>query len=96
MTVKVDLDRLVPLTEARSRLSEIVDKIVGNQFWVLTRRGRPTVAIVDMEYSDQLIRRAWFEHLTCRSPRAFANYLRERGTDPNSVTEGEIQEILQD
>jgi hypothetical protein len=38
MTVKVDLDRMVPLTEARSRLSEIVDKTAGDQFWVLTRR----------------------------------------------------------
>ena len=96
MTVKVDLDRMVPLTEARSRLSEIVDKTAGDQFWVLTRRGRPTVAMVDIEYLNQLIRRAWFEHLTCRAQRAVANYLRERGTDPNSVTEGEIQEILQD
>jgi len=31
MTIKVDLDRMVPLTEARSRLSEIVDKTAGDQ-----------------------------------------------------------------
>lgn len=96
MTVKVDLDRMVPLTEARSRLSEIVDKTAGDQFWVLTRRGRPTVAMVDIEYLNQLIRRAWFDDLTSRSQRAFANYLRERGMDPDSVTEEELQEILQD
>lgn len=96
MTIKVDLDRMVPLTEARSRLSEIVDKTAGDQFWVLTRRGRPTVAMVDIEYLDQLIRRAWFEDLASRSQEAFANYLRERGMEPGSVTEEEGQEILQD
>jgi len=96
MTIKVDLDRMVPLTEARSRLSEIVDKTAGDQFWVLTRRGRPTVAMVDIEYLDQLIRRAWFEDLASRSQEAFANYLRERGMEPGSVTEEEGQEVLQD
>jgi len=96
MTVKVDLDRMVPLTEARSRLSEIVDKTAGDQFWVLTRRGRPTVAMVDIEYLDQLIRRAWFEDLASRSQRAFETYLREQGIDPDSVTEEDVREILQD
>jgi len=86
---------MVPLTEARSRLSEIVDKTAGDQFWVLTRRGRPTVAMVDIEYLDRLIRRASFEDLTSRSQRAFADCLREHGMDPDSATEQAIQEILQ-
>jgi prevent-host-death family protein len=87
---------MVPLTEARSRLSEIVDKTAGDQFWVLTRRGRPTVAMVDIEYLDQLIRRARFEDLASRSQRAFETYLRERGIDPDAVTEEDVREILQD
>jgi prevent-host-death family protein len=96
MAVKVDLDRVVPLTEARSRLSEIVDKTAGDQSWVLTRRGGPTVAMVDVDYLDQLIRRAWFEDLASRSRLAFENDLKERGMDPDSVTEEEIEEILHD
>ncbi len=52
--------------------------------------------MVDVEYLDQLIRRVSFEDLASRSQEAFANYLRERGMDAGSVTEEEVQEILQD
>jgi prevent-host-death family protein len=95
MTLKVALDRMIPLTEARARLSEIVEQTSGDQFWVLTRRGRPRVAVVDVEYLDRLIRRAWFNDLASRSQTAFDEYLRRRGLDPATVTEEEVEEILQ-
>jgi prevent-host-death family protein len=94
MTLKVALDRIIPLTEARARLSEIVEQTSGDQFWVLTRRGRPRVAVVDVEYLDRLIRRAWFDDLVSRSQTAFDEYLRRRGLDPATVTEEKIEEIL--
>ena len=95
MALKVALDRMIPLTEARARLSEIVEQTSGDQFWVLTRRGRPRVAVVDVEYLDRLIRRAWFNDLVSRSHTAFDEYLRRRGLDPATVTEEEVEEILQ-
>lgn len=95
MTIKVALDRIVTLTEARSRLSEIIDKTTGDQFWVLTRRGKPKVAMVDVEYLDQLIRRARSNDLAVRSQAAFDDYLRRRGLDPEAVAEEEVEEILQ-
>jgi len=94
MMLKVALDRIIPLTEARARLSEIVEQTSGDQFWVLTRRGRPRVAVVDVEYLDRLIRRAWFDDLVSRSQGAFDEYLRRRGLDPATVTEEKIEEIL--
>lgn len=94
MALRVALDRVVPLTEARARLSEIVEQTSGDQFWVLTRRGRPRVAVVDVEYLDQLVRRAWFNDLASRSQAAFDEYLRQRGLDPATVTEKEVEEIL--
>jgi prevent-host-death family protein len=94
MTLKVALDRIIPLTEARARLGEIVEQTSGDQFWVLTRRGRPRVAVVDVEYLDRLIRRAWFDDLISRSQTAFDEYLRRRGLDPATVTEEKIEEIL--
>ena len=94
MTLKVALDRIISLTEARARLSEIVEQTSGDQFWVLTRRGRPRVAVVDVEYLDRLIRRAWFDDLVSRSQGAFDEYLRRRGLDPATVTEEKIEEIL--
>ncbi|HEY67300.1 MAG: hypothetical protein DRI79_09925 [Chloroflexi bacterium] len=96
MALNVALDRIVPLTEVRARLSEIVEQTKGDRFWVLTRRGRPQVAIVDVEYLDQLIRRAWFNDLVSRSQAAFDEYLRRQGLDPATATEEEVEGILRE
>jgi prevent-host-death family protein len=95
MALNVALNRIIPLTEVRARLSEIVEQTKDDQFWVLTRRGRPRVAIVDVEYLDQLIRRAWFNDLASRSQTAFDEYLQRRGLDPATVTGEEIEALLQ-
>ena len=94
MALNVALDRIIPLTEARARLSEIVEQTSGDRFWVLTRQGRPRVAVVDVEYLDQLVRRAWFNDLASRSQAAFDEYLRRRGLDPARITEQEAEAIL--
>nr|HID14868.1 type II toxin-antitoxin system Phd/YefM family antitoxin [Anaerolineae bacterium] len=95
MALRVAVDRIVPLTEVRARLSEIVQQTKGDQFWVITRHGRPRVAVVDVEYLDQLMRRAWFNDLASRSQAAFDEYLQQRGLDPATVTEGKVEAILQ-
>lgn len=94
MALNVALDRIVPLTEARARMSEIVEQTIGDQFWVLTRHGRPRVAVVDVEYLDQLVRRAWFNDLASHSQTAFDEHLRRRGLDPTTVAEEEVEQIL--
>lgn len=96
MAISVALDRIISLTEARTRLSEIIDKAIGDQFWVLTRRGEPRVAIVDVDYLEQLLRQAWFDDLASRSQAAFDEYLQRRGLDPVTVTEEEVEEFLLD
>jgi prevent-host-death family protein len=94
MALNVSLDRIIPITEARARLREIVEQTRNDQFWVLTWRGRPRVALVDVEYLDQLTRRAQFDDLASRSQAAFDEYLRQRGLDPMTVTEEEIGSLL--
>lgn len=96
MTFNIALDRIIPLTEARARLREIIEQTNDDRFWVLTRRGKPRVAIVDVEYLDQLIRRAWFNDLATRSQAAFDEYLQQRGLDPATATEEEIEAILRE
>lgn len=95
MALQVALNRVIPLTEARARMSEIVERTTGDQFWVLTRHGRPRVAVVDVEYLDQLMQRAWFNDLASRSQTAFDEYLWRRGLDSAMVTEEEVEAILQ-
>lgn len=92
--LKVSIDHIIPLTEARARLSELVEKTTGDQFWVLTKGGKPRVAVVDVNYLDQLVRRAWFNGLSARSQAAFDDYLRRRGLDRETVSEAEVEAIL--
>lgn len=89
------MDRIVPLTEARARLSEIVERAVGEQFWVLTKGGKPKVAVVDVQYLDQLMRRAWFDALAFRTQDTFRRYLIAQGLDPDALSEEEVEAILQ-
>jgi prevent-host-death family protein len=92
--LKISIDRVIPLTEARARLSELVEKTIGDQFWVLTKGGKPRVAVVDVNYLDQLVRRAWFNDLSARSQAAFDDFLRRQGLDPETISEAEAEAIL--
>jgi prevent-host-death family protein len=94
--LKISIDRVIPLTEARARLSELVEKTFGDQYWVMTKGGKPRVALVDVEYLDQLVRRAWFNDLSVRSQASFDDYLRVRGYDPGDIREDEAETILRD
>ena len=94
--LKVAVDRIVSVTEARRRLSELVDQATDDEFWVLTKGGKPEVALVDVAYLDQLVRRAWFNELTSQSQLAFENYLRNQGIDPDNVSSSEVEAILQE
>ena len=92
--LKVSINHVISLTEARARLSELIEKTTGDQFWVLTKGGKPRVAVVDVNYLDQLVRRAWFNDLSARSQAAFDDYLRRQGLDPETVSEAEVEAIL--
>jgi prevent-host-death family protein len=94
MALNIALDRIIPLSEARARLKDIIEQTNDDRFWVLTRRGKPRVAIVDVAYLDQLIRQAWFNDLSSRSQAAFDEYLQQHGLDPVTATDEEIEALL--
>ena len=94
--LKVAIDRIVSITEARSRLSELVDEATADEFWVLTKGGKPRVALVDVAYLDQLVRRAWFNELAHQSQATFDTYLQTQGVNPNEVNEATIEAFLAD
>lgn len=92
--LKVSVDRIISITEARSRLSELVEATVEEDMWVVTKGGKPRVALVDVEYLNELLRRAWFNDLAERSQTAFDSFLRAQGEDPETLSDERIEEIL--
>jgi len=93
--VQVALDRIVPLAEASLRLREIIESAVGDQFWVIAENDQPRAAIVDVQFLNRLIRRAWFNELSSKTQQAFREYLQSQGLDPDQITEAEIEAVLQ-
>lgn len=52
--LRVSLDNIIPLTEARDHFSQIVNEVQKDNLYVLTKGGKPAVAIVDVKYLEQI------------------------------------------
>lgn len=46
--------KIVPISEARAKLSDLVNKASGSNYFLLTKGGRPEVALVDIKYLEKL------------------------------------------
>ncbi|AKM82121.1 TPA: prevent-host-death family protein [Candidatus Berkelbacteria bacterium] len=52
--LRVTLSNIIPLTEARDHFSQIVNEVQKDKLYVLTKGGKPAVAIVDVKYLEQI------------------------------------------
>jgi len=48
-------DKIIPISEARSSLSKLVSLAKGDNFFLLTRGGKPKAALVDIDYLEGLV-----------------------------------------
>ena len=56
------LTNIIPITKARGRLGDLASLAVSSNYFVLTKGGNPSVALVDFEYLKKLekdVRRAY-------------------------------------
>jgi len=52
--LRVSLENIIPLTEARDHFSQIVNEVQKDKLYVLTKGGKPAVAIIDVKYLEQI------------------------------------------
>lgn len=52
--LKVSLENIIPLTEARDHFSQIVTEVQQDKLYVLTKGGKPAVAIIDVKYLESI------------------------------------------
>jgi len=52
--LKVLLENIIPLTEARDHFSQIVSEVQKDKLYVLTKGGKPAVAIIDVKYLETI------------------------------------------
>lgn len=46
--------KIIPISEARAKLADLADKASGDNYFLLTRGGKPEVALVDIKYLEKL------------------------------------------
>lgn len=50
----INLTNIIPVTQARSRLGDLAEKVIGEDYVVLTKGGVPKAALVDVKYLFKL------------------------------------------
>lgn len=95
--LQVDVKNIIPLTEARAKLSSLVKEVSGGKFFVITKLGKPTVAMVDVDYLSELKRKAAItriEVIEKELAEGFREYLIQKGYNPDKLSDEEAYELL--
>lgn len=50
----MNINNVIPMTKARGRLGDLASLAVASNYFVLTKGGNPSVALVDLEYLKNL------------------------------------------
>lgn len=52
--LRVSLENIIPLTEARDHFSQIVTDVQKDKLYILTKGGKPAVAVIDVKYLNAI------------------------------------------
>ena len=98
MSLTVSLDQIIPFSQARANLADLVDKVKGQYFLVLTKRQQPRVALVDTDYLATLITKKEAEEMRLLNKNlqaGFNAYLGKKGLKADKLTDEKAEKILQ-
>lgn len=97
MNYKVSLDQIINISEARENLSRLVDQVGVGKTFIITKGGKPKSALIDLNLLREMERKRDFlemEKITQSFQQAFRKYLRQRGYDPDKISEKKASRIL--
>ena len=52
--MNTQLANIIPITKARGRLGDLAELAVASNYYILTKGGNPSVALVDFDYLKKL------------------------------------------
>lgn len=55
MGLTVSLDQIIPFSQARANLGKLIDLAPKKKFFVITRRNKPIIALVDIKFLEELL-----------------------------------------
>ena len=92
--MNINSNMVIPATKIRFELAKILPQIQDNRYFVLTYKGYPKIALVDIKYLEKLEKRRVFDALLKETSDMFADYLKTIGKDTNTISEKEANEII--
>ena len=95
------MSKIIGITKARSMLKKILDEVAEKrESYILTRGSKPEAVLIPYEkYQalEELEQKLWDERFQAalkKSRAFFEKWLKEKGYDPEKLTEEEIERII--
>lgn len=90
---------IIPITEARGKLDDLVREAKGENFFVISQQGKTKAAVIDVEYLLDLQKKvdmAEMDKAHEAMQEGFRQYLRKKGFNPDKMSDKEAEKILFD
>ncbi len=95
--LQIKPQNIIPITAARAKLDDLVTEATGNNFYVISRKGRAEAALIDIDYLMDIQRQLDFAEMRKISQEmreGFRAYLRKKGLNPDTMTDEEAEAEL--
>lgn len=95
--LQIQPKNIIPITDARAKLDDLVTDARGSNFFVISRKGKAEAAIIDVDYIMELEKKLDFAEmrkLHQEMQEAFRGYLIKQGKNPDTMTDKQAEAIL--
>ncbi|OGV95615.1 hypothetical protein A2W24_06995 [Microgenomates group bacterium RBG_16_45_19] len=95
--MNIQLQNIVPVSEARIKLNEMVNQTKPNNPYIISKSGKPKVVLIDVGEYDELLKlkaKQELAALTIQARKDFTDFLQARGLNLNKLTDDEAEAIL--
>lgn len=96
IVLEVDIDKILPVTEARDSFNKIVDEVEGtDHMYVLTKNGKPAAVVVGVNHLEKLTGKSTNELTSMVEKKADETpVVEEIKTEPASPPETPTEEVV--
>lgn len=95
--LQIQPKNIIPITEARAKLDDLVCQATGNNFFVISKQGKAKAAIIEVDYLLELQKKVDLAEMKKAHEamrEKFRQYLRKKGYNPDKMTDKEAENIL--
>lgn len=95
--LQIQPKNIIPITDARAKLDDLVTDARGSNFFVISRKGKAAAALIDVNYIMELEKKLDFAEMRRINEdmhEAFRKYLRKKGLNPDTMSDKDAEKEL--